>query len=146
MVAHGTSIAISFRLKKEEQVENIKAMLDVYGTMWMAMMLSLLVVGIAGIVLGFMLSWWSEWWLWVSIVLLVVITIWMFTIGQGTYHQLRRTLGMPFQAGSKEMPAQDPAPVEESYALIAKKKPHLMMLAGYGGFVVIIWLMMFKPF
>jgi len=112
MVAHGTSIAISFRLKKEEQVENIKAMLDVYGTMWMAMMLSLLVVGIAGIVLGFMLSWWSEWWLWVSIVLLVVITIWMFTIGQGTYHQLRRTLGMPFQAGSKEMPAQDPAPVE----------------------------------
>ena len=76
--------------------------------------------------------------------LLVVITIWMFTIGQGTYHRLRTTLGMPFQAGGKEMPAQDPAPVKESYALIAKTKPHLMMLGGYGGFVVIIWLMMFN--
>jgi hypothetical protein len=53
---------------------------------------------------------------------------------------------MPFQAGGKEMPAEEPAPVEESYALIAKTRPHLMMLVGYGGFVVIIWLMMFKPF
>jgi len=146
MAAHGTSIAISFRLKNEQDVERIKAMLDVSGIMWVAMMLSLLAAGIAGIVLGFMLSWWSEWWIWISIVLLLGITIWMFTIGQGIYHQLRRTLGMPFQAGGKELPAQEPAPVEESFALIAKTKPHLMMLVGYGGFIVIIWLMMFKPF
>lgn len=57
MVAHGTSIGISFRLKKEQDVERIKAMLDVSGTMWVAMMLWLLAAGIAGIVLGFMLSW-----------------------------------------------------------------------------------------
>jgi hypothetical protein len=30
MVAHGTSIGISSRLKKEQDVERIKAMLDVY--------------------------------------------------------------------------------------------------------------------
>jgi hypothetical protein len=146
MVTHGTSIAISFRLKHEKDVERIKALLDVSGVMWGAMMLSLLAGGIAGIVLGFMLSWWSQWWIWISVILLVGLTIWMFTIGQGTYHQLRRTLGMPFQAGSKEMPAQEPAPVEESYALIEKTKPVLMLVLGYGGFVVIIWLMMFKPF
>ena len=146
MVSHGTSIAISFRLKKEEDVERIKTMLDISGSMWIAMILSLLVAGIAGIVLGFMLSWWSQWWIWVSIVLLVVITIWMFQVGQSTYHQLRRTLGMPFQAGTKEMPAQEPAPIEESYALIARTRPGLMLLGGYGGFVVVIWLMMFKPF
>ncbi|MCJ7534021.1 MAG: hypothetical protein MUO57_00635 [Anaerolineales bacterium] len=146
MLAHGTSITISFRLKQEQDLNKIKTMLDLSGTMWVAMILSLLVAGIAGIILGFMLSWWSQWWIWVSIVLLVVITVWMFTIGQGTYHQLRKTLGMPFQAGTKEMPAQEPAPIEESYALIAKTRPHLMLLVGYGGFVVIIWLMMFKPF
>ncbi|HUV27378.1 MAG TPA: hypothetical protein VMW34_08425 [Anaerolineales bacterium] len=146
MVSHGTSIAISFRLKKEEDVERIKTMLDISGSMWIAMILSLLVAGIAGIVLGFMLSWWSQWWIWVSIVLLVVITIWMFQVGQSTYHQLRKTLGMPYQAGGKEMPAQEPAPIEESYALIARTRPGLMLLGGYGGFVVVIWLMMFKPF
>lgn len=53
---------------------------------------------------------------------------------------------MPFQAGGKDLPAQEPAPIEESYALIAKTKPGLMTLVGDGGFVVIIWLMMFKPF
>jgi hypothetical protein len=146
MVTHGTSIAISFRLKGEQDVTKIKTLLDISGSMWIAMMLSLLVAGIAGIVLGFMLSWWSQWWIWVSIVLLLVITIWMFTIGQGTYHQLRKALGMPYQAGGKEMPAGEPAPVEESNALIAKTRPGLMLLVGYGGFVVIIWLMMFKPF
>ena len=52
MVAHGTSIAISFRLKNEKDVARIKAMLDIAGTMWVAMMLSLLVSGIAGIVLS----------------------------------------------------------------------------------------------
>ena len=146
MVAHGTSIAISFSLKREQDMSKIKTMLDLSGSMWVAMMLSLLVAGIAGIVLGFMLSWWSQWWIWVSIILLLVITIWMFMIGQGTYHPLRKALGLPYMARGRDMPAQEAASEEESWALIAKTSPVLMLLVGYGGFVVIIWLMMFKPF
>ena len=146
MVSHGTSIAISFRVKGEQDVNKIKTMLDLSGTMWVAMMLSLLVAGIAGIVLGLMLNWWSQWWIWISIILLLVITIWMFQIGQGTYHPLRKALGMPYMARGRDMPAEEPAPEEERKNLIAKTKPHLMLLVGYGGFVVIIWLMMFKLF
>ena len=146
MVAHGTSIAISFRLKHEQDIARIKAMLDVSGTMWVAMILSLLISGIAGIVLGYMGRWWSQTWIWISIVLLLVITIWMFQIGQGTYHPLRKALGLPYQARGKEMAAGEPAPEEESFALITKTRPGLMLLVGYGGFVIIIWLMMFKPF
>jgi hypothetical protein len=44
------------------------------------------------------------------------------------------------------MPAEEPGSEEERASLIAKTRPHLMLLVGYGGFVVIIWLMMFKPF
>ena len=146
LVAHGTSIAISFSVKREDEMTKVKTMLDLSGTMWIAMMLALLVAGIAGIVLGFMLNWWSQWWIWVSVVLLLVITIWMFQIGQGTYHPLRKALGMPYMARGRDMPAGEPASEEESRALIAKTQPHLMLLVGYGGFVVIIWLMMFKPF
>jgi hypothetical protein len=146
MVAHGTSIAISFSVKREHDMNKIKTMLDLSGSMWIAMMLSLLVSGIAGIVLGFMLNWWSQWWIWVSIVLLLVITIWMFQVGQGTYHPLRKALGMPYMARGRDMPAEEPGSEEERASLIAKTRPHLMLLVGYGGFVVIIWLMMFKPF
>jgi hypothetical protein len=146
LMAHGTSVAISFHLKGEQDMAKIKTMLDLSGSMWIAMMLSLLVGGIAGVVLGFMLSWWSQWWIWVSIVLLLVITIWMFKIGQGTYHPIRKALGMPYMARGRDMPAEEPASEEESQALIAKTNPVLMLLVAYGGFVVIIWLMMFKPF
>jgi hypothetical protein len=146
IMSHGTSIAISFSVKKEEDVNKIKSMLDLSGSMWVMMMLSLLVAGIAGIVLGFMGNWWSRWWLWVSIVLLLVIIIWMFMIGQGTYHLLRKALGMPYMARGKDMPAEKPTSDKERASLIAKTRPHLMLLVGYGGFVVIIWLMMFKPF
>ncbi len=146
MVSHGSSIAISFRVKGEQDVNKIKTMLDLSGTMWVAMMLSLLVAGITGIVLGFLVKWWSQWWIWISIVLLLVITIWMFQIGQGTYHPLRKALGMPYMARGRDMPAEEPASEEERNKIIAKTRPHLMLLVGYGGFVVIIWLMMFKPF
>ena len=47
MVAHGSSIAISFRVKHEQDLGKVKTMLDLSGTMWVAMMLSLLVAGIA---------------------------------------------------------------------------------------------------
>jgi hypothetical protein len=146
MVAHGTSIAISFKLKHEKDVTRIKAMLDVSSTMWVATMLSLIVSFIVGIVLGYMGRWWSQVWIWVSIVLLLVITFWMFHIGQGTYHPLRKSLGLPYQARSREMPAEEPAPEEDSLVIIAKTRPWLMLFVGYGGFLVIIWLMMFKPF
>ena len=146
MVAHGTSIAISFSVKREQDMSKIKTMLDLSGSMWVATMLSLLVAGIAGIVMGFMLSWWSQWWIWVSVVLLLVITIWMFQIGQGKYHPLRKALGLPYMARGRDMPAVEPTSEEESRSLIAKTSPVLMLLVGYGGFVVIIWLMMFKPF
>lgn len=146
MVSHGTSIAISFRLNKEQDVNKIKTMLDLSGTMWAAMMLSLLVAAISGIVMGFMVKWWSQWWIWLSIVLFLVIMIWMYQMSLGTYHPLRKALGMPYMARSREMPAEEPASEEVRAALLAKNRPLLMLLVGYGGFVVIIWLMMFKPF
>jgi len=44
------------------------------------------------------------------------------------------------------MPAGEPGSEGESQALIAKTSPWLILLGGYGGFVMIIWLMLFKPF
>jgi hypothetical protein len=145
-MGHGTSVAISFGLKREKEAVKIKTMLDLSGSLWVVMMLSMLVALIAGIILSFMGNWWSRWWVWVSLILMLGITIWMFVVGQSTYHPLRRTLGMPYMARGREMPAEEPASEEESQALIAKTSPWLMLLIGYGGFVLVIWLMMFKPF
>jgi hypothetical protein len=42
----------------------------------------------------------------------------------------------------------DPVPVsdEELAALLASRKPVMLLVLGAGGFLVILWLMMFRPF
>ena len=70
----------------------------------------------------------------------------MFVIGQGTYHPMRKAFGLPYLAKGKEMQPEEPVSEEERSVLIAKTRPCLMLFVGYGGFIVIVWLMMFKPF
>lgn len=109
-LSHGTSIAFAFKLKQEKELTRIQAMFDLSGSMWNITILSLLVILVVGIVISFMGDWWKFGWIWVSLVLLLGITIWMFILGQGTYHPLRKAIGMAYMQKGKEMPAEDPLP------------------------------------
>ncbi len=146
IMAHGTAVAFSFKLKKETDPARIHAMFDLSGSMWNYYMLSWLVLMIAGIVNGFMGQLWSRGWIWVSLVLMLIITVWMFILGTRSFHPLRKAFGLPYNEGSKQMPAGEPLPEEERLALISKTRPMEMLVVGYGGFIVILWLMIFKPF
>lgn len=146
IMAHGTAIALSFRLKREYDLTRVQAMLDLSGNMWVVMMVSLLVLLVAGVISGFIGDWWSRGWIWVSLMMALGVTIWMFVIGQGTYHPIRKAFGMPYMSGGKEREPEEPLPEEERNALIAKTNPWSMLLIGYGGFMIILWLMIFKPF
>jgi len=146
IMGHGAAIAFAFRVKKETEVERVSAMLDLSGSMWPVYMLSWLALMIAGIVNGFMHMLWSQGWIWVSLVLFIAITIWMFTLGYKTYHPLRKAFGLPYQKGKEEMPAEDPLPEQDRAALIAATRPVELLAVGYGGFILILWLMIFKPF
>ena len=44
------------------------------------------------------------------------------------------------------MPAEEPLPEAEQQSLIAATRPWEMLVVGYGGFLLILWLMIFKPF
>ena len=146
MMSHGASVAFSFRLKREKELSRIQAMLDLSASMWVLFMLSLLLILIIGIILSFMGDWWSEGWVWVSMISFLVVTIWMFYLGQKEYHPLRKAFGLPYRDTKGEHPAEEPLPEEERAALIDMTKPHLMMLVAYGGFAVVLWMMMYKPF
>jgi hypothetical protein len=146
IMGHGASVAFSFRLKREKEISRIQAMLDLSASMWVVSMLSLLLILIIGIILSFMGDWWSEGWIWTSMISFIVVTVWMFYLGQKEYHPLRKAYGMPYRDTKGEHPAEEPASEEERAELIAKTKPHLMMLIAYGGFAIVLWLMMYKPF
>lgn len=145
-MSHGTSIVFAFRLRREKDLARIQAMFDMSSHMWLVMILSLLGILVIGVVISFMGDWWTRGWVWVSLVLSLGVTIWMFVLGQGTYHPMRKAFGLPYLQGGKDMPAEEPISEDERAALVAKTRPWEMLVIAYGGFVVILWLMMFKPF
>ena len=146
IMAHGAAITFSFRVKHEKELERVSAMFALSESMWPVYMLSWLVLMIAGIANGFMGKWWSHGWIWVSLVLMIVITVWMFQLGYKTYHPLRKAYGLPYRDTKGDKPAEPPLAEEERVAIIAATKPMQMLVVGYGGFILILWLMIFKPF
>jgi hypothetical protein len=63
--------------------------------------------------------------------------------------QLRRSVGLPWIAAGfgkpewKEPEAPDHAAME---AVLTRLKPTALTAIGVGGFAILLWLMMFKPF
>ena len=147
LLGHGAAVFVAFQLKKENDPERMKAMLDLSAASWPTMMISLLVLLLAGIALGLMnMAWWSFGWIWASLVILVAITIWMFRQGSGIYHPLRKMLGMVWLINGKPQPVEKARPLAEIQAHIAKTRPRETLIIGIGGFALILWLMLFKPF
>ena len=146
ILGHGTSIAFAFQLKKEKDPVRVEAMFALSGSMWMVYMISLLVLLVDGIVLSFIGQWWSFGWVWLSLALLLGITVWMFHLGTSTYSAVRKAFGLPYREKNVNHEAEPPLSEEERAKLVASTNPRLMLLVGYGGFLLIAWLMMFKPF
>jgi len=77
-LAHGTSVAMVFKLRKETDFTRIRAMLDLSATTMNAIMISFILMGLTGLTMPFMIHIWNKGWIWLSIVLMLFIFFWMF--------------------------------------------------------------------
>jgi hypothetical protein len=146
LLAHGASVSAAFALRRERNLDKVRALLELSGGSIGVMYLSLLVLLAAGIVAAFMGQWWGRGWIWVSLGLLVVIIIAMGAMGSRYYGEARKLAGLPYFAGRKVQPPLPPASPDELYAVLARANPMLLTVIGLGGFAIIGWLMRFKPF
>ncbi len=146
LLGHGASVFVAFQLKQTKDLERMKVLMDLSAAGWPVMMLSLLVLLIAGIISGFLVGAWGRLWIWVALVLLVGITGWMFSVGGTVYHPLRKMLGMDYMIQGRPQPVQKQRPQKEILDFVAATNPQLMTIIGLGGYALIIWLMIFKPF
>ena len=148
LLAHGISAGVAFKLRSERNLERIRALLDLSSTSYSLMYPSLGILFLAGIVAGFMGSFWSRAWIWVSLILLIAILMAMYVMGSRYYSQVRKAVGLPYFAGNKEHPADPPLSAAEIDALLnqGRSLPPTLLLIGYGGTAVLAWLMMAKPF
>lgn len=143
-LSHGTSVATAFRLRKEREPPRIKTLLEL-SYMWVGVVhMAMFLVIITGVVLGFLTHAWSRGWIWTSLGLLIGLWIAMSALGTRYYDRVRRGVGAePFYGAKKEQP---PVTELELKALLESRRPWLLATLGLGTLLVILWLMIFRPF
>lgn len=143
-IGHGTSVAVAFRLRKEREHPRIAAMLDVSSWSTRLMYIGLLLIVIPGVVLGFLGGYWGTWWLWISIVLLVLVMGAMYGIAAPYYLGLRVATGATVTKSSQKK-AATLATDGLVDTLAGSWRPTALTLIGGVGFAVILWLMIARP-
>jgi uncharacterized membrane protein len=149
-IAHGTSMAVAFRLKREEDPQRVRALLDLSGWALALPSATLAPIGFfTGIAAGFMGGWWGQAWIWISLVLFVAVGIAMTPMVASHVNAIREAagagkVGNPF---SRKPPPPIPEPDPERLRLLLDSwNPMPAATMGLGSFTIILWLMLFKPF
>lgn len=143
---HGVSIFVAFQVRRERDPVRIASLLDLSAASLIVAGIGLLVLLGAGIVAGIVLGSFGKAWIWIALVLLIVVGGLMTPIGGMYFARLRRAVG---QRTPDMKPGQpDPVPVsgDELATLLDSRRPEALLLLGGTGFVVILWLMMIRPF
>ena len=146
VAGHGVSMYTAFAVRREKDRARIASLLDLSGAAIGVASIGLLVVLIAGILAGIVGGSFGRAWIWVSLVLFIGIGSAMTPIGVGWFNKLRAALGQRTRNLKPGDPDPMPASDGELAALQASKVPEQLLGIGGGGFLVILYLMMFKPF
>jgi MFS family permease len=146
--AHGVSMGVWWRLRTERDRTKLIGLLELSGSMFVAFSVAGLVLIIAGILAGIGKGWWfnGQWWLWVSIVLLVVIIGAMTPLVAIPMNNVRRGLGIQTQQDKKAGTVPEPVDDATLEALLTNRRPAIGASIAIVGIVLITWLMEMKPF
>jgi hypothetical protein len=143
-IAHGTSMAVAFKLKEETDPARVHALIELSRfslgmPAWLFLGLGLA----SGILAGFMGGHWGSWWIWISLVLLIGIGGAMTPLASMRLGAIRTAAvgGPPPKDGDEPVPP-DP---ERMRQLIGAWNPLPVAGLGVTGFLVILWLMYAKP-
>jgi hypothetical protein len=143
---HGVSLFVAFRVRRERDRARIGALLDASSMALGAAYVGLIVLLVAGILAGVVLQSFGRWWIWVALVALVAIGVAMTPLGIGHFNRIRIGIGQRTRDLKDVDPDPVPATDTELAAILASSRPEQLLLVGGVGFVVILWLMMFRPF
>jgi uncharacterized membrane protein len=146
VAGHGVSMLVAFRLRREAEVVRMKALLDLSALSLNVALAGLLLLLASGIGAGIAGNYFGQLWIWLSLILLIVVGALMTPLGRIHYSRLRLALGMRTGAARPAQPDPVPLTDPEIAALLRSRQPELLLLLGGGGFLVILWLMVFRPF
>ncbi len=145
-LGHGVSVHAAFKLRGERDRGRIEALLDLSQTSLFLLYGSLLVLLAAGITAAFVGDWWGRLWIWTSIGILVVIIATMYVVASPYYMGLRKALGRPGHEPKEGEAPPEPMTPEQLTDQLRSARPVWLAVVGGVGLVLIIALMILKPF
>lgn len=146
MLGHGVSAHVAFRLRREQDPARVAALLDLSSFSMTMLYVSLLVLLAGGIAAGFAGGHWGRLWIWISIGLLVVLVGAMYGLASPYYNEVRRAVGMKVYGDPKDALPPAALPAAEIAARLDSSRPYVVAAIGGIGLVLIIALMVLKPF
>ena len=146
VAGHGVSMFVAFQIRKERDRARLAALLDLSGMSLALAGIGLLVILVSGILAGIVLGSFGRAWVWVALVLFILIGGVMTPVGSKYLTSIRAGLGQRTRGLKPADPDPVPATDAELEAMLVSRAPETLLLIGAGGFLVILWLMMFRPF
>jgi hypothetical protein len=143
VMAHGVSAIVAFRLRAERDPVRMTALMELSSTSISVMYIGLLTLLIAGIIAALNRNWFSQGWPWAAIVVLVVVAVAMYVLASRYYAGIREALGLASMNNKEPGPAR---PADEIVRMLDTRRPEQIAVVGFVGLLIILWLMIFKPF
>jgi hypothetical protein len=145
VLSHGASAFVSFRIRTERDPLKIRALLELSSMTLGTMYVSFLVLLVAGIAAGIVRGWFAMGWIWAAIGVLLAVSVAMYALATRYYGTLRLAVGLEAY-GAPKGTRPGAASAEELAQLLDTRRPEAIAAVGIVGLLVILWLMVLKPF
>jgi len=142
LIQHAAEIIVTFKLREQKEPEGVFATYSFMpnnNSRNLRITYSLIIV--TGAVAGFMSVWWRMGWMWTALGVMILIWIVMRRIGS---QYLYAVDAITEQALKNKA---DQSVIEKFRRdLKSRREPEIMTITSVIGMLIILWLMMFKPF
>ncbi len=143
-LAHGASFAVALRLRGVKSREQAAALLELSQLAIGGLYVGLVLLLIGGVWAGFAGDHWDRLWIWSALGVLIVIIVAMYAIATPFYGRMRVVTGVT--TDPKQVARVGEIAPGELERMTASGRPMALTAIGTIGLLVILWLMVVKPF
>ena len=144
VMAHGASVMVAMRLRAVADRNQQAALLEVSGLSIGVMYIGLALLLIGGVWAGFAGNHWGGLWIWAALSVLIVVVAVMYSVATPYYGRMRAAAGVAGGATADRF--KPPATEADLAGLATSQRPFWLAAVGGIGLLVILWLMVIKPF
>jgi hypothetical protein len=146
VISHGVSGWVVNVIGREKDPKRIAALTDLSSFSLTGSYVGLLLLLVGGIWAGISGDWFRFGWIWAALALFVGIAVAMYAVATPFFKRLRIALGQRVMGMPKDGPEPVAAPDSEILGVAATAPAMALNVIGFGGLLVILWLMVVKPF